>query len=557
MIVFALKRTGLQARRFAQDITGGPQTWPVAPFSRLPVSAESRTNLWTDAEVAERRLQLGKVQNLRIAVGKLNGVIIEPDQTFSFWKQIGRASTWRGYAVGRELREGCLIPAIGGGLCQLSNALYELALQTGCEIIERHGHSVAVPGSAAAVGRDATVAWNYIDLRFKPPNPLQIEAFLTRAELVVRFRTQPSVGPVPHGEKPTGLRIIQTVGSCVTCGEHECLRHAPERAWSGERKIAFLLDAVSPEFQSFVLESKGDLFIPIDGSRWRMPRYAWSKGSQSTTTAYRAALTRAWRARKMSKEPPPVVRADQLACDALVAFELARKLATEHEHIIVSQTLLPGLWLSGQLGGRTFDVLMTRLPMAEIHDRLDQAFATMPHQRQLGDFRADRQILEAESEALAAADRIITPHTGIASLFPGRAVLIDWISRSEKVDRRPVPLVVFPGPTAARKGAFAVREAVQTLGLPLIVLGRNLEEPGFWDGVTLEFAEDWPTRAGVVIQPSISEDRPTALLRAKAAGIPIVATDMCGLRQGEYTAVHFGDVKALTEAIRQAINGGV
>jgi len=59
---------------------------------------------------------------------------------------------------GRQLREGCLFPAIGGGLCQLSNALYDVSLQAECEIVERHPHSRIVPGSAAARDRDAAIA---------------------------------------------------------------------------------------------------------------------------------------------------------------------------------------------------------------------------------------------------------------------------------------------------------------------------------------------------------------------------------------------------------------
>ena len=86
---------------------------------------------------------------------------------FSFWKQVGRTNRLKGYVAGRELREGCLIPSIGGGLCQLSNALYDAALQAGFEIVERHAHSQVIPGSLAEAGANATVFWNYVDLRFR------------------------------------------------------------------------------------------------------------------------------------------------------------------------------------------------------------------------------------------------------------------------------------------------------------------------------------------------------------------------------------------------------
>ena len=105
------------------------------------VIAESATPLWTETEPEERFLVAGKIHNLRLAIRAINGIEIQARETFSFWRQVGRAVRRRGYVRGRELREGCIIPNIGGGLCQLSNALYDAALQANFEIIERHAHS--------------------------------------------------------------------------------------------------------------------------------------------------------------------------------------------------------------------------------------------------------------------------------------------------------------------------------------------------------------------------------------------------------------------------------
>ena len=110
-----------------------------------PIIAESKTPLWTESAPEEQFLLAGKVHNLRLAVKKLNGVEISADEIFSFWKHIGRANRSNGYAKGRELREGCIIPSIGGGLCQLSNALYDAALKANFEIIERHAHTKSSP----------------------------------------------------------------------------------------------------------------------------------------------------------------------------------------------------------------------------------------------------------------------------------------------------------------------------------------------------------------------------------------------------------------------------
>ena len=168
-LVFRSKATVLQIRRAVHEFTRN--NVKQAPFgNRLighPIIAESRTPLrMTDDEV-ENLFISGKIHNLRLATRKLNGLELGAGDVFSFWTQLGRTSRWKGYVPGRELREGCLILTIGGGLCQLSNALYDAALQAGLQIVERHAHTRVIAGSLAEIGRDATVFWNYVDLRFR------------------------------------------------------------------------------------------------------------------------------------------------------------------------------------------------------------------------------------------------------------------------------------------------------------------------------------------------------------------------------------------------------
>lgn len=553
-IVFNFKRVLLQLRRAITDLSGRAKKWPQTPKT-FETLIESRTPLWTDTELAERHLQLGKVQNLRIAVRNLNGIVIPKGEVFSFWKQFGRASRSRGYAVGRELREGCLIPARGGGICQLSNALYDLALKSDCEVVERHSHTRIIPGSAAEAGRDATVAWNYIDLRFRPAADLRIEAMLTKDELVVRFLSDRpgEVPPAPRKRESTLKVIADNLGSCVTCGEEECFRHAPEIAWKQGRPPTFIVDAVAPEWINLIKESKGRVIAPFDGSRWRLPRYAWPR---TNATATLAAVRRMLDARLTQGKPPSVVRSRQLLADQRVANAMAAKLAAEDDELIVAQSLLPELWKGGHLGGRRFSVLMSRLPAKELQRRLDEAFARFPDQKTLGDFRADVEWVQAESEALGAADKIITPHAGIAKLFGERSQLIEWQTPTiSNFTRKPERLIVFPGPTVARKGAFAVREAAKELGLKVAVLGPNLDSPDFWNGVELADSANWLARAVAIVQPSISEDRPVALLKARQAGIPIIACDQCGLRDGDYTGVQFGEdlVQILEDLIKEEL----
>jgi len=151
------------------------------------VLAEIRSPLYAPADVAEQELQLGKVENLRVAARSLDGIRVPKGAVFSFWRQVGRPTKARGYVVGRELRQGCLIPTIAGGICQLSNSLYQVAQRSGQIVIERHGHSQPVVDAAFGPGEDATVFWNYVDLRFQATADVVLRVMLTGSELVVRL----------------------------------------------------------------------------------------------------------------------------------------------------------------------------------------------------------------------------------------------------------------------------------------------------------------------------------------------------------------------------------
>ena len=131
------------------------------------------------------------MQNLRVAAAAVDGLVLEPGQMFSFWRAAGRPGRAKGYVTGRELRLGCMIPSIGGGICQLTNALSRVAQEAGLELVERHSHSVHPEGFFIDARTDATVFWNYIDFRFRSPRRLRIGATLTETTLIVRLDALP------------------------------------------------------------------------------------------------------------------------------------------------------------------------------------------------------------------------------------------------------------------------------------------------------------------------------------------------------------------------------
>ncbi|MEO6907557.1 MAG: VanW family protein, partial [Abditibacteriaceae bacterium] len=571
----------------------------------------------------EWMLQAGKVQNLRCALRRLHCALIPADGTFSFWKQVGQATRRRGFAEGRLLREGCLMPAVGGGLCQLSNALYEVALQADLPIVERWGHSSIVPDSAAASGRDATIAWNYIDLRFRPTKDVLIEAFLTSDELVVRLRGRDGHGheiladelqrsdvilnaarnerneespkashdvsglgdssvasslrmtsilfsrndKAPHDTKKNSSNSLFTRGdfenarpllnvqahSCGSCGNDTCFRHG-SFSTTTQGRTAFLVDECWPEFQSFVEQNHQEqdvLALPLDGARWNQSRSRWkTDGFMKVHAATISTLRRSFAARRLGAYGAARLQAQIDGAEKLAAH-LSRALTTDVRHVVVAQPLLPFLWRDGHLGGRTFDVLMTRLPLHDLHTRLDDAASRHPERKTLQEFRAPQWLVDAEQSALQTA-HVITPHSEIAKLFAGRVTRLKWnVPTQNFVSKNHSRMIAFPGPVAARKGAYEVRAAARELGLKVLLLGSELEEDDFWDGLTVSRdSTDWSEKVAAVVQPALIQDQPRRLLQALAAGVPVISTEPCGLEATEgLTLVPVGDEQALIDAL--------
>jgi hypothetical protein len=181
---------------------------------------------------------------------------------------------------------------------------------------------------------------------------------------------------------------------------------------------------------------------------------------------------------------------------------------------------------------------MSRYPLAEVHRMLDLAAADIGASSTIADFRADPVLVEREAELLDRAQRIITPHHGIAALFPGRTLLLAW-HRPPASPREPGTRVAFLGPTIARQRPDIARRFASSLDQPLVVLGPVIEE--LWDGVAIEprtMEPGWLDGIGAILHPASLTNQPRALLEAVVVGgVDIYATDTCGLAPSDYAPI--------------------
>ncbi len=103
--------------------------------------------------------------NIAIAARTINGTVLLPGETFSYNKILGNTTKEKGYQLGTAYVGGKVVPAYGGGICQVSSTLYNVVLYANLEIVERYNHSYAV--SYVPAGRDATVSYGGKDFKFK------------------------------------------------------------------------------------------------------------------------------------------------------------------------------------------------------------------------------------------------------------------------------------------------------------------------------------------------------------------------------------------------------
>ena len=103
--------------------------------------------------------------NVRLAAEKIDGVVLNPGETFSFNDVVGKRTSAAGFKPAGAYAGGKEVTQIGGGICQVSSTLYCSALLANLKITARDCHYFAV--SYLPYGMDATVSWGGPEFKFK------------------------------------------------------------------------------------------------------------------------------------------------------------------------------------------------------------------------------------------------------------------------------------------------------------------------------------------------------------------------------------------------------
>jgi vancomycin resistance protein YoaR len=107
--------------------------------------------------------------NLGRAAELIDGTVLKPGETFSLNDTVGERTVANGFTKGYVINDGILIQDLGGGVSQMATTTFNAMFFAGLQDVEHKPHSFYI--DRYPVGREATVAWGAVDLRFTNDTP--------------------------------------------------------------------------------------------------------------------------------------------------------------------------------------------------------------------------------------------------------------------------------------------------------------------------------------------------------------------------------------------------
>jgi len=152
-----------------------------------------------------------RIYNISIGAGKINGLVVDPNQEFSIVQALGTIDETTGYLPELVIKNNKTIPEYGGGLCQISTTLFRAAMNAGLKITERYPHAFPVHYYNPQ-GFDATIYPPHPDLRFlnDTPNHILIQSKIKGSVITFEIygtadgRQAKIIGPTILASNPDG-----------------------------------------------------------------------------------------------------------------------------------------------------------------------------------------------------------------------------------------------------------------------------------------------------------------------------------------------------------------
>ena len=124
-----------------------------------------KLNLQSKFSTSIKNSQAGRRNNVAVALKKVNGTVVKPNEIVSFNSLTSPQDATGGYQNAIIILNGVYTNGMGGGICQASTTLYNALVLANLEIEEVHKHTIPVHYVEHAL--DAMISDGYADLIFK------------------------------------------------------------------------------------------------------------------------------------------------------------------------------------------------------------------------------------------------------------------------------------------------------------------------------------------------------------------------------------------------------
>jgi len=235
-------RTGvkLDLERFKEEITESLKCLDEKKYvSDLPVIIVdpkiTTQNILTKLAITEelgnystslKNKEENTIYNIRLASDVINGILIKPQDIFSFNKYVGPGEKADGYKESTIIANGVFVNGYGGGICQVSSTLYNAVLLANLPIVERYNHSVYGEATKyVPLGQDAAIFYGFKNLRFKnnSDHTIVIFSYFFRDTLQVRIfggnEDEAEVEIISKDKKLIDYQIIREKDSKLEAGQ--------------------------------------------------------------------------------------------------------------------------------------------------------------------------------------------------------------------------------------------------------------------------------------------------------------------------------------------------
>ncbi|MFI8306235.1 VanW family protein [Streptomyces sp. NPDC085927] len=161
-----------------------------------------------------------RTTNVGRAVELINGSVVMPNETWSLNRTVGERTGANGFVEGIMIFDDQYIKAPGGGVSAVATTVFNAMFFAGVKPVEYGAHSFYI--ERYPEGREATVAWGSLDLRFTNDSgkALYIQAESTDTSVTITFlgtkkydEITSAKGPRTNVQQPA--KKVSTVEKCV------------------------------------------------------------------------------------------------------------------------------------------------------------------------------------------------------------------------------------------------------------------------------------------------------------------------------------------------------